>query len=466
MILSKVCQTIEKYRMIEKGDSVLVAFSGGPDSVALLHILFRLREEYSLSLQVAHLNHQLRGEESELDVQFVKEFVRKLDLPLHIESKDVAKFAQEKGLSLEEGAREFRYQFLDRVASQIGIKRIATGHTKTDQAETVLLRLLRGAGWKGLCGIPPVRDSKIIRPLIEVERREIEEYLGEEKLSFRFDSSNILKNHLRNRIRLRLIPLLQKEYSPKIVEILARTAALIEEDEKFLSEEVGKILPGLLEKRKEEIVLDFKKILKYNKSLQRRILREAIYFLKGNLKGVEFQHIEALLKLMEWGGTGKSLTLPSGLRAEIGYKELFLKYQDSSEFKRIDLNLTLGIGERREIPELGLTVEMRLLSPSELPSEFKGKDSAYFDMDKINPPFTLRFRRPGDRFQPLGMKSEKKLKEIFIDDKIPRSLRNQIPLLLDREGILWIVGFKRAERAKIEPQTKRVLLVAVEGLGR
>src|SRR3989304_8936645 len=238
-ILRKFEQTIKRFNMLQKGDRVIVACSGGPDSVALLHLLNQIKEKYDLKLFVAHINHKLRGQESDEDERFVKRLAQNLRLDSYARSFDVARIARKKKLSLEEAAREVRYEYLNKLALRLRATKISLGHNADDQAETVLMRLIRGTGALGLTGMSIVR-GKIIRPLLQIKREEIEEFLKEQNLGSRIDSSNLRQDYLRNRIRLELLPHLKRNYNPKIIDTLNRTASILSAQEDYLEKETLK----------------------------------------------------------------------------------------------------------------------------------------------------------------------------------------------------------------------------------
>ncbi len=299
MFLEKVKTTITKYSLLRPGDCVVVAVSGGPDSVVLLHVLLELRREYGLRLFLAHLDHGLR-EESRDEARFVKGIAKALKMACCSQRADIIGFCRRKKLSLEEGAREVRYAFLEEAARKARASRIALGHTMDDQAETVMMRLIRGAGPRGLAGIPPVR-GKIIRPLIGTRRNEIIRFLDQNRLPYLLDPSNRDPKFLRNRIRLLLIPLLEREFNPGIIRALARTGQL------FTKEGVKEIrgqhgwggdlrIRGVGKTTK--LVLDLSKFLEYNKRLQREAVREAVKRIRGDLRGIGFIHTESILALV------------------------------------------------------------------------------------------------------------------------------------------------------------------------
>ena len=456
--LPKVLKAVRQHGMLAYGDRILVAVSGGPDSLALLHTLLALREKYDLTLTVAHLDHSLRPESKE-DARFVKEVAKSLGFTSYSKRVDVAGFCKRKRLSPEEGAREVRYAFLEGVAKKARASKIALGHTLDDQGETVLMRLIRGAGPKGLEGIPPVR-GKIIRPLIEVRRREIVKYLEHDKVSFLSDPSNQDMGFLRNRVRRRLIPLLERQFNPRIIATLARTGQLLASEQVRETSGEQAWVRAMSERgrgRTTKIVLDLSKVLGYNKMLQRKAIREALRRIRGDLKQVGFAHVNSVLDLAK-GFVGGTVELPGGFRAKKGYGEIVFEKNLPPDPAR-SFTLSVAVPGVTKLP--GGSLKTSLHPIIKAPRAWRKMDGrvAWFDVERVHLPLNVRSRKEGDRFWPLGLPGLKRLKEVLIDDKIAREERDRLPLLADREGILWIVGHRITERAKLRPQTKKTLKV-------
>jgi tRNA(Ile)-lysidine synthase len=454
--LSQVRKIIERHGMLAVGDRVLVAVSGGPDSVALLRVLLELRREYGLRLFLAHLDHGLR-EGSREEARFVKGMAKALKMACYSQRADIIGFCRRKKLSLEEGAREVRYAFLEEAARKARASRIALGHTMDDQAETVMMRLIRGAGPRGLAGIPPVR-GKIIRPLIGTRRNDIIRFLDQNRLPYLLDPSNRDPKFLRNRIRLLLIPLLEREFNPGIVRALARTGQLftkegVKETRGQHGWEGDLRIRGVGKTTK--LVLDLSKFLEYNKRLQREAVREAVKRIRGDLRGIGFIHTESILALAE-GRVGGEVELPGGFRARRGYREIVME-RGLPPVQPKPFNLSVKVPGVTKLPQG--TLRTSLLPASVAPKVWPKGDgrTAWFDVLRLRFPLRVRTRREGDRFWALGLARPKRLKEILINDKVPREKRNELPLLVDREGILWVLGGRVSERAKVCSKTRRML---------
>ena len=326
--LDKIKSTIKKYNMLQKGDSILAGVSGGPDSITLLHILYSLKKEYSLSILIAHLDHKFRGEESVADRKFCEDLAKRYNLEIVWEEIDVPKIAKEKGISPEEAARLARYDFFKRVAKERGIDKIAVGHTRDDQAETVLMRIIRGAGMKGLSGISPVKNmqgNKIIRPLIGIFRKEVEDFILTEGLKFRKDSSNEKTIFTRNKIRLELIPLLEKDFNSNIKEVLANMAENLQVENDFLSKYAKRKFRGMSKIRQEEILIDIKKFKKLPEAIRKRLLRTALEELKGDLRRLTYQHWKEIEELIDTRPVNSIVDLPAGISISKDKSNIILK---------------------------------------------------------------------------------------------------------------------------------------------
>ena len=461
----KVREFIEKHRLVSAGDSVLVGVSGGPDSVALLHLLYDLREELELLLEVAHLEHGIRGEEAREDARFVAELAEKLRLPFHLKGVNLhqIKSAAGKG-NLEALARAERYLFFAAVSRERNLSKIATAHTQDDQAETVLMWILRGSGMKGLGGMPPIHQLDgngiesagglaVIRPLLDVSRAEIEEYLNEKHLTFRLDRSNLDPSFLRNWIRLKLIPQLKEKMDRHLPGRLAQQAELIREEEKFLDD----LAHAELDRIRIREGIDSGALLKCGKALQRRLLRLWIEGIRGHLRGLDFQHIEALLDLITNGPPQGSLSIPGGWQLVKEYGTLRLDKQSRRIRQQcVCYSYNLRVGEDLHIQEAGLVIQSRkILAPfPKLPDNFI---EVFVDIASLGSDLILRNFRHGDRLQPLGMAGHKKVKELFIEKKLPLSVRASLPLLVLGDEVIWIPGYGRSEVGKVTSATKAIL---------
>lgn len=455
----RVLGFIREHRLLSEGDLV-VAVSGGADSVCLLHILFNLREELKIKLHIAHLNHQLRGADSDGDAEYVSELAQKLKIPATIEKQDVKGYQKAQRLSLEEAAREVRYSFLAEVARAIGAKRVAAGHTKDDHIETILMHLIRGSGTRGLRGLQSStlwqsgeESLIIIRPLLEISHQETEGYCRQHNLTPRLDASNLSLSPLRNRVRQQLMPLLES-YNPAVAEALLRTGRIADDDISFLNEQVARLWDEVIRQEGKSLILDKAEFKQLPAALKRYLLRAAVEKLLGSAKDVEMRHIEEMLSLAT-KTAGKRLNLPAGLTFAVEYDRYLLTPDLStlSPLPPLKGEFQLRIPGKTLLP--GWRVEAAIIERGEMGDE--GDFTAYFDLAKSGEKLTVRTRKRGDRFQPLGLAQPKKLGEFMIDAKIPQAWRGRVPLVCSGEQILWVVGWRLGERPKVSPYAKRVL---------
>jgi len=485
----RVLHFIQKHRLISSSEPLVVAVSGGPDSVCLLHILVKLQKELNLKLHVAHLNHQLRGAESEADARYVANLSRRLNIPATIERRDVKAYQDQHHLSLEEAAREVRYTFLAQVAKSIGASQAATGHTADDHIETILMHLIRGAGTRGLRGLQPSsrwqsggESLTIVRPLLPVSRQETNDYCRHHRLKPRIDASNLSLSPLRNRIRHQLLPLL-KSYNPRVAEALLRTARIAADDLTFIDMEGTQLWSEIAHEQEGIIALDKEKFLNLPSALKRHLLLTSIEKLLGNLKDIEMHHIEEMMSALT-KPAGKRLILPEGLIFSIEYNRYLLGHDPEAlaPFPILVGESQVNIPGETVLP--GWRVKATIidtsalkgksegaLAPSETPiplplDEGKGIKGmelinndfiAHFDFAKTGGKIFVRSRRAGDHFQPLGMSQPKKLSEFMVDAKIPRTWRQRIPVVCSPQHILWVVGWRIDEQAKVTDSTKQVL---------
>jgi tRNA(Ile)-lysidine synthase len=452
-MLKKVLRYIAENRLFAPGDTVVAAVSGGADSVALLDILVSLRD-YRLNLVVAHLNHMLRGAEANTD----EEFVRKLaaaghGLPVEVRRVDVREIAAREGRSLEDAGRTARYAFFDEVAVSHSAHVVALAHHADDQAETVLLRLLRGAGASGLCAMAPKSAGRYVRPLLGITRKEIEEYLQKRGIAWRTDKSNDNVDFLRNRIRHELIPLLTT-YNPAISERLAATAHALAADEEFLETATAAAFAGHGKTGVNGVTLSVYGVRTEPRAIRLRLYRLAILRARGDLARISFRHLQAIDRLIFSPGPHPALTLPDGLRVAKSYGELSIS-MDEVKSPPLPEEICLN-GPGRYPLSGGYILAIDFARPSH---DLKSApaSSACFDLDLAPFPWRVRSFRPGDRISPFGMNGHKKVKELFIDAKIPLAFRGRIPLLFCGDTLLWVGGIRRSSAATLTERTKTVV---------
>lgn len=459
-MITKIKKTIRKYSLMERGERILVALSGGADSSALLSLLHCLSVELGLKLFPAHFHHGQRGREADEDEAFCRELAQKYDLVL--KAGKITRPDVPRGMSPEDYFRRERYTFLDRVASECGTGKIALGHHLDDQAETVLLNMLRGGGPAGLRGILPVRDNKYIRPLIEVSRQEITEYLNKEGIGYRQDSSNTSDVYLRNRIRHELIPFLKEKYNPSIEKTLSRMAEVLRRDEEYFKACIEEILSSAhIEKTtgSVSVAVDYFKGL--HPAIGYRLVKTLLEGMAPAGGGFSFTHIESVFRLIADGATGKSISLSHRLVARKNYGLVVISQQTGEGNPDYEYGVT--IPDRVIIKERRMILSVKRHCARDV--EFGSGGRVFIDADKINGPLVVRNRRKGDRITPLGMDGTQKIKKLFIDRKITRTDREKIALLVDDESVVWIENMHPSERVKITPETKNVVSLELIPLG-
>ena len=497
---SKVIDSIQRYSLISPEEIVVVGVSGGADSVCLLHVLAKWQKRPGIKLHVGHLNHQLRGVESEADAKYVSNLAGSLGIPITIDRQDVAAYRIERNFSVEEAARELRYAFLARVAGEVGANRIAVGHTRDDQVETILMHILRGTGITGLCGLAPcspmaygrqgmsgptsplsLRASSpslrakrsnllVIRPLLDITREETTSYCQEHQLDPRIDSSNRSLSFFRNRLRLQLLPLL-RQYNPSVDQALLRLADIAKEDNAFIEQQASELWKEVARQENNAIYLDRRQIASLPISLQRQLLRAAVTKLAGDTRDIEASHIEAARSLLN-KPVGKGISLPHGFICQGGYDELVIASTAKQSqlppcpFPPLPGEFPLKVPGKTVFPGWNViasivgervdSLSLRgVLSTSE--GTCQSNLVADFDLHKTGTELSVRQRRPGDRFQPLGMNMPKKLPEFMVDAKIPRSWRGHIPIVCSPQQIIWVVGWRIDDRVKVTEASKEVL---------
>jgi tRNA(Ile)-lysidine synthase len=457
-------------RLVSRGDCLILAVSGGADSVCLLHVMHSLKEKLGITLHVAHLDHQLRGEESEADAAYVVRLAGSLDIPVTVSRADVRGFQKKHRLSLEEAAREVRYNFLAETAAAVGAEAIATGHTQDDQVETIMLHIIRGTGIKGMVGLNAKslrllkgHQVNIIRPLLEISRAETEAYCLSRNLVARVDSSNLSLSPLRNRIRQKLLPEL-KRYNPGFVESLLRTSNIAADEIDFLDYELEKIWKETVNKQDASLIFHKDKFDMLPNALKRHLLRSAIKHLLGTLKDIEERHIEEMMAVLG-KQAGKYINLPYGLVFAVEYGRYLLGSDTKAlcPYSEIVSESEIKVAGTTAIS--GWSIET-MFTEKVVDIDNENEFVAYLDEDKCGKGLSVRSRLEGDRFQPLGFDTPKRLNRFMMDMKIPQAWRKRVPLVcchghgLPVHGqVIWVVGYRIDDRYKVTVDTKRVLKI-------
>lgn len=456
-VIKQMLHTIEEQELISPGDKIVVAVSGGPDSVCLLHVLKRLESRLGIQVYGAHLNHNIRGIEAQMDAQYVLNLCEELDILCFIKSSDVKAYEQEQGLTSEQAGRVLRYEFFEEVLKKVGASKIAVGHNKNDQGETVLMRLLRGTGMQGLTAIQYRREN-IIRPLLDIPREEIEAYCDNQGLQPRIDETNLSSMYHRNKIRRELIPYLKEHYNPSVSDSLVKTAHILKEDYDYLEREGEERYKALVHfEKKNQVSFNIPQLTKQHPAIKARILRRAGEELMGKGELLTYQQVQNLLDLLDKKQTGKKLHLPMDVEAVISYEKLIFQRgikEEAEPFKE-----PLRVEDSTYVHPLKATFELKVYSKAEVDKVSRDKFLKYFDYDKFREEIFVRNRREGDRFWPLGLPGKKKLKDFFIDCKVDRRERDLIPLICHGKDIVWVVGYRISEKYKITEDTQRILSI-------
>ncbi len=452
-----VKKTIDKYQLIDRFDKIVVGVSGGHDSMTLLYVLESLKHELEFEISVAHINHGIRGIEADGDEEYVKNICKDLEIPFYSLKANMDEYAKEHKLTSEEAGREIRYNFFRKVIKDSGSNKISVAHNKDDQAETLLMRFMRGTGIDGLRGME-FKTNDIIRPLLDIQRADIEKYCTQCGITPRIDKTNAMPIYGRNKVRLELIPYIEETFNSGIINTLARTSEIMKSDSDFLMEYTKEKFEEILKDfTKTRVTLDTKKLENLHPAIKTRTIRCAIEKLNTNLKGIERKHIEDILELISSNKTGKMINITNDIVVKISYDNLILEKNENEE--ELSFNHKLEIGEEKYIEELGSKIKSSVYSIEDVNIDLNNKLVKCFDYDNINSEIYVRNRSNGDKFKPFGMNGSKKLKSFFIDEKIPKEQRSKTPLVLDGKAIIWVVGHRISEDYKVSSSTKKVLVL-------
>lgn len=495
----KVLKTINTHSLIESGESILIGVSGGPDSVCLLHILHSMSQKLGIKIFVAHINHMLRGTESDMDEEFVKNLCKELGINLFSASLNISEIAEKENISIEEAARKGRYNQFDLFAKKIGNCKIAVAHNKNDQAETIMMNIIRGTGLDGLKGMDYIREN-IIRPLLDIDRDEIEEYCRKNNLNPRTDSTNLKTIYTRNKVRLELIPFITRNFNTDIVESVNRMAGLVRDDYLYLESITSELYNEcLLKKSDYGVELDIEKINEYHNAIRKRVIRQAIDKAKGNLTSIESVHVDKIIELCMEGRTGAEIHLPQGVRVRKSYNILKIYVdgeihgkthrnegiyggvlkRDKEKIKFFKKVLVPGITILEELDTLleAVILDKKLFDVEIFKALRYNSLVQFFDYDKLcqdslnksnsnqdnlsednlSQDINIRSRQEGDIFSPYKCKGTQKLKKFFINNKVPREIRDTIPLVAKGKEIVWVVGYKISDKFKITENTRSIL---------
>ena len=461
-ILRQVKKTILKNDLLSERDSVLVAFSGGPDSVALLHVLSRLRRSMKLSLTAIYINHQIRKKAAAREEQFCQQLCDDLEVDLDIVSEDIPALAKKWKKGIEETAREFRYDVFDLLATEDGHDRIALGHHADDRVETILFRIIRGTGMSGLTGIP-IKRGRIIRPLFHLTKAAILEYLKDKKLGFCTDQSNSGVEYKRNYIRNKLLVSIRKDLNPQVDRSLLNLSENIAVDEAYLEQIAGKAVKKSMKLTPGgKIELDLGLLTGYDASVRRRVLRCCMKTLSiGGLAPdkVVIDRLDGLVRRIGAGVRERtSVSLPGRCQAKVAGESMFVYRREALSYRQ---RLDMDGSTRLKRPAMDFHCRTSIRTAGAPIEKKRGSRKVTLDRNKLKPPLFVRNIKAGDRFTPLGLRGSKKAGDFLTDRKVPVPYRDEIPVVCDGEGIVWLVGFEIADRVKVKEKTGKVVTIEV-----
>lgn len=445
----RVVSAINKHGMLSGGETVLVGLSGGPDSICLLTLLTDLRVKFGLTLHAVYVDHNLRPDEVGKEIEFCKDFCTGKGVKFLVKSVDVLSRVKTLGLNKQEAARQLRYRAFDEAGYEVGASKIALGHNADDQIETVCMRFLRGAGPAGLSGMPAKRGS-IIRPLIEIERTDIESFLSDGNIPFVVDSSNLGTEYFRNRIRQVLVPIM-KELNPSLAGTVAHTSFILQEEERYFNIAVTKALMRMISRKtNDRIELFLAPMESMDAVILRRVLRRAIEE-TDSLRGIGFTHVEDIMTLVKRGSSGDRLSLPRGIRAIRGYSLLIITSEIGRRIDEYELHPPAEIAIR------GTGTVIRAYLDNKKGDEGDGRSAVLLDAAAMKFPLKIRPRDAGDFFFPMGFGKRKKIQDFFVDEKVPRDERDAIPIVVSGDDIVWVAGYRADNRFKIHAGTEMFL---------
>jgi tRNA(Ile)-lysidine synthase len=463
MLDEKFRRAIERHHLIDPGDRLIIGVSGGVDSMVLLHLLNACRQSYPFDLIVAHVNHGLRPMESEREAALVRRETEEFGLLYEYGQFNVKDFAKENGLSLQEAARRIRFQFFRTLLRKHQAQKIVLGQHADDQVETMLLRLLRGTGLKGLKGMLPIREGGVvIRPLLDVWKQEIESYAAERRIPHLVDSTNVKETYLRNRIRLKLIPVIEKEFQPNFKNVMKRMSSFLRQEDDFLETKAREAYGEIIREERDGRSFEWDRFNVLHPAIRWRVLERILASTSEDraLEDRDYSEVSQIFHRLSRPSSSFIVTLPGGGHLEKRYGRVFLRTEAVPPVTSFEV--TLAVPGRTLVGELGREVIVEEFPRGDLKFKFSEfPNTAFLDCDRLQLPLRLRNFRRGDRFQPLGVRGTQKLKAFLIDHKIPKFERNRIPLLISGEKIVWVVGHRIDERFKITEATRRVLKVTL-----
>ncbi|MDV4150262.1 tRNA lysidine(34) synthetase TilS [Clostridium sp. AL.422] len=456
-MINKVKAFIIENNLIQIGDRILVALSGGPDSVCLLNVLYELREDFNIEIAAAHVNHMLRGEEAFKDEEYARNICKNLNVKFFSTRIDINEVSKQKGISHELAGREERYKFFQLIIKENGYNKIAVAHNANDQAETVIMNMMRGTAIEGLCGIRSKREGGIIRPILCLSRGEIEHYCKINNLAPRIDKSNFENIYSRNKVRLDILPYMKNNFNEDIIETINRMANLLQIDNDFIEKECNNYYKKYCTNNGNKLIIS-KSAFSIERAILTRLIKRAFIEFTGKYTNFEMKHIYEVISLAN-NSTNKKINLPYGVIAENIYGDIYFKIRENKNKELKEVILNINELDSNSIEFGNYSINFAIISNKKNIEFSNNVLIKFFDYDKIKERLIIRKRINGDKMIPLGMKGTKKVKDIFIDLKIPIEKRDEIPVLCFDNEIAWLVGYKVSESFKITKETKSIIKI-------
>lgn len=465
-MLDKVINYIKENKIIQQDDRILVALSGGPDSVCLLHMLYRIKDKFNLKLGAIHINHMLRGEEADKDENYIIDLCEQMGIKHYVKRINIEYIAKETNVSLETAGRNERYKAFEEIKIKDKYNKIAVAHNANDQAETILMRIMRGTGLEGLTGIKPQREGGIIRPILCLNRQEIEDYCEYNGLNPRIDASNYDRHYSRNRVRLDILPYMRDNFNKDIIDTLNRMTLLLQKDNEFIEEYSKKCYNMYCKKHNNKLEILKELFEKEMESIITRVVIIAFKEISKSYQNFEMKHIYEIVNLA-FRETGKKINLTNNIICENLYGNIVLSKNDNKYYNScVKTEIKLDKDNIIENIEFNnYIINFEVIENKKKEKFTKNNLIKLFNYDKIEKEILIRYRKDGDKIIPLGMSGSKKVKDIFINSKVPREERDNTPILCFDDKISWIVGYKTSQLFKIDSDTKMILKITVNRKG-
>ena len=465
-MLDKVINYIKENKIIQQDDRILVALSGGPDSVCLLHMLYRIKDKFNLKLGAIHINHMLRGEEADKDENYIIDLCEQMGIKHYVKRINIEYIAKETNVSLETAGRNERYKAFEEIKIKDKYNKIAVAHNANDQAETILMRIMRGTGLEGLTGIKPQREGGIIRPILCLNRQEIEDYCEYNGLNPRIDASNYDRHYSRNRVRLDILPYMRDNFNKDIIDTLNRMTILLQKDNEFIEEYSQKCYNIYCKKHNNKLEILKELFEKEMESIITRVVIIAFKEISKSYQNFEMKHIYEIVNLAS-RETGKKINLTNNIICENLYGNIVLSKNDNKYYNScVKTEIKLDKDNIIENIEFNnYIINFEVIENKKKEKFTKNNLIKLFNYDKIEKEILIRYRKDGDKIIPLGMSGSKKVKDIFINSKVPREERDNTPILCFDDKISWIVGYKTSQLFKIDSDTKMILKITVNRKG-